>query len=155
MTRQRVPIQEGLFTWPAQSPQLIASRCAGCGIVSFPARGSCPACAGEDTGQELLARRGTLWSWTVQAFRPPSPPYAGPGPDGDFEPFGVGYVELAGQVIVEARLTEADPDRLRIGMDMELALIPFGTDESGAEVLTFAFAPCSGNGGPGHGGPRP
>ena len=49
------------------------------------------------------------------------PPYAG-DPD-EFEPYGVGYVELAGEVRVEGRLTEADPERLRIGMPMELVLI--------------------------------
>ncbi len=42
----------------------------------------------------------------------------------EFEPYGVGYVELPGEVRVEARLTEYDPERLRIGMPMELTLIP-------------------------------
>ena len=39
---------------------------------------------------------------------------------------------------VEARLTEADPDRLRIGMPMELVLIP-APGAGGA--LTYAFRP--------------
>ena len=80
--------------------------------------------------EKRLARRGTLWSWTIQRFRPKSPPYTGPE---EFEPYGVGYVELPGEVRVEARLTEADPDKLRIGMEMELTLLP-GT--------TFAFRPA-------------
>ena len=61
--------------------------------------------------EHLLPRRGRLWAWTTQDFPPPSPPYAGPTGD-DFVPFGVGYVELAGEVKVETRLTEADPDAL-------------------------------------------
>ena len=69
--------------------------------------------------EQLLARRGRLWAWTTQAFPPPSPPYAGPAGK-DFVPFGVGYVELPGEVKVETRLTEADPDVLRTGMEMEL-----------------------------------
>jgi uncharacterized OB-fold protein len=57
-----------------------------------------------------------------------------------FKPYGVGYVELPGEVRVEARLTEADPDRLAIGMPMELVLIPApGGETSG--VVTFAFRP--------------
>ena len=40
---------------------------------------------------------------------------------------------------VEARLTEADPARLRIGMPMELTLIAAPGD-SGA--VTFAFRPA-------------
>ena len=61
--------------------------------------------------ERLLARRGTLWTWTVQRFRPKSPPYAG-RPE-EFEPYGVGYVELPGEVRVEARLTESTPSELR------------------------------------------
>ena len=57
-------------------------------------------------------------------------------------PFGVGYVELPGEVKVEARLTESDPDALEPGMEMELVVVPFRTDDDGNEVVTFAFRPC-------------
>ena len=42
---------------------------------------------------------------------------------------------------VETRLTEADPDVLQTGMEMELVLVPFRTDDDGNEVVTFAFRP--------------
>jgi uncharacterized OB-fold protein len=90
--------------------------------------------------EHLLPRRGRLWAWTSQGFPPPSPPYSGATGDA-FVPFGVGYVELADEVKVEARLTEASPDALRVGMDMELTLVPFRTDDDGNEVVTFAFRP--------------
>jgi uncharacterized OB-fold protein len=131
------PIAEGLFTWPSQTPQLIASRCNNCGTVSFPAQSSCARCLGTDTSEHLLARQGTLWTWTVQGFRPKSPPYAGPV---DFEPFPLGYVELPGEVKVETRLVDVTPAELRIGMPMELAIVPF-EQASGEDVLTFAFRP--------------
>jgi uncharacterized OB-fold protein len=89
--------------------------------------------------EHLLSRRGRLWAWTTQHFPPPSPPYSGPSGKA-FVPFGVGYVELA-DVKVETRLTESDPDRLEIGMEMELVLVPFRTDDDGNEVVTFAFRP--------------
>jgi uncharacterized OB-fold protein len=88
--------------------------------------------------EHLLARRGRLWAWTTQEFPPPSPPYAGPSDDA-FVPFGVGYVELGGEVKVESRLTRADG--LEIGMEMELVLVPFRADADGNEVVTFAFRP--------------
>ena len=88
---------------------------------------------------ELLPRRGTLFTFTVQGFRPKEP-YAGPDA---FEPFGVGYIELSGALLVEARLTENDPDRLRVGAPMELVIVPFGTDEHGEAMLTFAFGPVA------------
>ena len=128
------PIAAGLFTWPAEEPQLIGSRCRDCSVVTFPAQPSCPACTSVAVEERLLGRTGTLYTWTVQGFRP-KPPYAGPE---EFEPYGVGYVELPGEVRVEARLTTADPDRLRIGMLMELVIVPFGGH------LTYAFAPVDG-----------
>jgi len=41
-------------------------------------------------------------------------------------------------VRVEARLTVADPERLRIGMPMELVLLPA---PGGDGALTYAFRP--------------
>jgi uncharacterized protein len=137
----QVPVAERIFTWPSDDPQLIGSRCEACGIVTFPAQDSCPRCASTEMAEHLLARRGRLWAWTTQHFPPPSPPYTGPT-GRDFTPFGVGYVELPDEVKVESRLTEADPDALRAGMDMELVLVPFRTDANGDEVVTFAFRPA-------------
>ena len=79
----------------------------------------------------------------MQGFPPKSPPYAG-RTDAGFEPFGVGYVELPGEVKVETRLTVADPAQLRIGMEMEMVLVPLCTDEAGNDVMTFAFQPVAG-----------
>jgi uncharacterized OB-fold protein len=50
---------------------------------------------------------------------------------------------LPGQIKVEARLTEADPEKLKIGMEMEMLIVPLSTDASGNEVVTFAFAPVA------------
>ena len=136
----QVPVAEGIFTFPSDAPQLIGSRCRACAIVTFPAQDSCPRCASTEMEAHKLARRGRLWAWTTQAFPPPSPPYSGPAGSA-FVPFGVGYVELPGEVRVETRLTESDPDVLEIGMEMELTLVPFRTDDDGNEVVTFAFRP--------------
>ena len=83
-----------------------------------------------------------LWTWTVQGFEP-KPPYRADGP---FEPYGVGYLEVAtqdgsGAVLVESRLTEANPDRLAIGAEMTLTFVPVYHDAAGRPVVTFAFAP--------------
>ena len=139
----RVPVAEGVFTWPSDRPQLIGSRCAACGIVTFPAQDSCPRCAATEMTEHLLARRGRLWAWTTQSFPPPSPPYSG-ATGTAFVPFGVGYIDL-GDVKVEAHLTEADPDRLAHGMEMELDVVPFRTEADGTEIVTFAFRPVAAN----------
>ncbi len=144
---EQVPIEEGLFTWPADEPQLIGSRCRSCGQVYFPSQRSCARCTAQDMEEHLLPRRGQLWTWTIQGFPPKSPPYAGPEvTPKDFTPYGVGYVELPGELRVESRLTTADPGELEIGMPMELVVVPFKTDEQGREVMMFAFRPAKDEG---------
>jgi uncharacterized OB-fold protein len=138
----QVPIADGLFTWPAEEPQLIGSRCTSCAIVTFPTQGSCPRCGSTEMDEQLLSRRGRLWAWTTQNFPPPSPPYSGPSGE-EFAPYAVGYVELPGEVKVEARLTESDPDALQIGMDMELVVVPFRSDDDGNQIMIFAFKPVA------------
>jgi uncharacterized OB-fold protein len=138
-----IPVDEGLFSWP-ERPRLIASTCAACGTTVFPSQPSCPRCTGTQLRTVSLATTGRLWTWTIQAFEP-KPPYTADGP---FEPYGVGYVELAaedgsGAVLVESRLASADPDRLEIGLEMTLVFVPFRRDDTGADVVTFAFEPVS------------
>jgi uncharacterized OB-fold protein len=93
-----------------------------------------------------LPRTGTLWTWTVQAFHPKSPPYRGDDTAESFVPYGVGYVDLEGELLVEARLTENDPERLAVGAEMELVLVPLYRDDDGNDVLTFAFRPVQDDG---------
>jgi uncharacterized OB-fold protein len=128
-----------VFTWPSDEPQLIGGRCTGCGSVTFPVPPSCARCGSTDVAHHLLPRRGTLWTFTTQEFLPKEP-YASGETMETFRPYGVGMVQLGDEVRVEGRLTEADPARLRIGMAVELVVVPFRTDPD-AEVLTYAFAP--------------
>ena len=65
-----------------------------------------------------LARRGTVWAFTIQRFAPKSPPYVPPA-DG-FQPFAVGYVELAEGVKVEAVLDCLSFDELEHEADVSL-----------------------------------
>ena len=128
-----------ISTWPEENPQLIGSQCGACGATVFPKQDHCPRCSAGDMSELLLPRTGTLVAWTTQGF-PPGPPYAGPTGK-DFVPFGVGLVQLDDVIRVEGRLTEGDPEKLQFGMDVELTMIPFTTDDEGNEVVTFAFRP--------------
>jgi len=138
-TPTTAPIADGLFTWPSDEPRLIGGSCRACGAVAFPRPTSCARCTSIDIEERLLAPRGTLWSWTVQRFQPKDP-YIGPEP---FEPYGVGYVDLDGDVLVESRLTTADPEELEIGQPVDLVVVPFTTRDDGTEVVTFAFRPAA------------
>ncbi|MES1986116.1 MAG: OB-fold domain-containing protein [Pseudomonadota bacterium] len=128
----RIAIAEGLFT-DGDAPCLIGGRDRETGRILFP-------CPSDATRFEAvtLPRNGTLWSWTVQRYRPKSPPYAGPEA---FEPFAIGYVELPDAVIVEAPLTGVAFDAIAIGMPMQTVLKPLNSDAHGNTIMTFAFAP--------------
>ena len=118
------PIAPDLLT---NGPTLLGGRERATGRIVFPLP------ADRDRFEAVeLPRDGTIWSWTVQRFRPKSPPYAGPD---DFEPFALGYVELPGAVIVETRFTGFAFDALKVGLPCRLVVEPF------AGRAGYAFAP--------------
>lgn len=129
-----------MTTWPNENPQLIGSRCGDCGAATFPRQQRCPRCSGAEMAELLLPRRGTLVAWTTQGFMP-GPLYAGRETAKTFTPFGVGLVQLDDVIRVEGRLTENDPAKLDFGMEVEVTMVPFTTDDEGNEILTFAFRP--------------
>ena len=131
------PIAPKLIENAADGPRLIAGRRKSDGRLVFPL----PQSAAADGYEPVhLAREGRLWSWTVQRFRPKSPPYSGPE---EFEPYAVGYVELPGELIVESRLQTDDFAALKIGMPLQLVLQPFASSAHGEPVVTYAFRPST------------
>ena len=127
------PVDERLLSLDtAGTPRLYAGRDRESGRLVYP-----PPADDEHYALEPLPREGTLWSWTVQRFRPKTPPYAGPEA---FEPYAVGYVALGDALIVEGRLTGCALDGYRIDMPMMLTTERFERAD-GAICTTFAFAP--------------
>lgn len=138
---KKVPIREGLWTNPlntAETPQLIGSRCKGCGEVYFPkkTRGICLNCQQSGLEDILLSRRGKIYSFTVvMQSRPQPAPYKGP------VPYALAWVELPEGVRFETLLTDCNFDTLHIGMDAELVIKKLYEDEEGNEVLCYKFKP--------------
>ena len=124
------PIAEGLFT-DEQPPRLIGGHNAATGRIVFP----CP--DGNDYQPWPLKRTGTLWSYTIQRFRPKSPPYAGPEA---FRPWALGYIALADETMVETRLVNVAVEDVKIGMEMELVQVPLDPEVADS-VLIHAFQP--------------
>jgi uncharacterized OB-fold protein len=140
------PIAENLFRETDDGVHLIGGRCATCDAVTFPARQTCGNCYGTAIGEELLPRRGTVWTWTTQSFLPKAP-YIGPETDEDFTGFVVGYVDLPGACRVQARLdvpVEQAAELAAIGTEMESVAIPFTTDAAGRSIDIYAFRPVTG-----------
>jgi uncharacterized OB-fold protein len=128
------PIAANLFTAGA-APRLLGGRHRETGRIAFPLP------ADSEVYEPMqLPNRGRLWSYTVQRFAPKTP-YRGAE---KFEPFALGYVELPGTIIVESRLTDIPFDQLRIGLPVELAIVPLYTDTDGTAVMGYVFRPDGG-----------
>ncbi|HUD91635.1 OB-fold domain-containing protein [Sphingobium sp.] len=128
-----VPIADDLIFQDGDGIALLGSRERATNRFCFPAR------TVDDTRYDrvVLPRTGRLWSWTVQRFRPKSPPYAG---SEAFEPYAVGYVELEGALIIEGRLVDVAFDDLAIGMAMRIVPLPFEMLD-GSLRTSFGLAP--------------
>lgn len=131
------PVADNLFRGEGANTRLLAGRAKESGRLRFPFPHGADA---ESYDMVELGTEGTLWSYTVQRFRPKTP-FNGDGDDRDFKPYGVGYVELPGELIVESRIVANDFGALRIGEPMRLTTEAYRTDEGGEAVLTYAFAP--------------
>lgn len=139
-TANAVPVVPGLFDVQDGAPALLGTKCGQCSTSFFPPRARCtnPACDGALTHAVRLSRRGSLYSWSVQAYRPP--PLFGMEP---WAPYAIVLVDLPEGVRVMGMLTGAGVDALRIGMPMELRLEALRVDDDVREVLTWKFAPVS------------
>lgn len=135
--KEKVPVVEGIFTWPSGDPRLIAGRCKSCGAFTFPKIMVCPnpECNDKFSMEEvLLNNTGRLWSWTLQRYKPPAFEMTQP-----FKPFGVGIVEIPEGLRIVGMLTTAEG--LEIDMDVELVVEKLFEDEK-KEYLTFKWKPA-------------
>ena len=101
------PVTDGLFTLTAEGPRLLGSRCASCATVYFPKAISCrnPVCRDKAVSDAQLPSGGTLFSYTIQHYRPP-PLFR----DDDWKPYAIGVVELGEGLQVMGFVTTAQFD---------------------------------------------
>ena len=136
----QIPFAEGFFTWPADDPRLIGSRCLGCDAVFFPRGFRCPdpACPTTEVEDVEFPAVGKLASYTVVRY-PPPPPFVPPDP---FEPFAIAEVEfpngvqVIGPVPVEAGL------EFSLGTKMATEIERYYTDADGTDVIGWKFRPA-------------
>ncbi len=135
MSAQQVPAVEGWFT-AGDEPALIGARGVESGSYFFPkavAVSANPSAPFEEREEVLMSRRGKVWSFTTNHYKPP-PPYVAPEP---FVPYTVVAVELAKERIVVLGLLAdgADPALLRVGQEVELVLGTLYEDDEGEHVV--------------------
>jgi uncharacterized OB-fold protein len=134
--RQRVPAIEGWLRMDGPEPCLIGTRCRKCGATFFPRETAfCrnPACDGGEFDDVELSRRGRLWSFTDNRYKPPAP-YVSPEP---FEPYAIAAVELAAERIVVLGQVVAGVSvaQLKAGMEMELVAGALYSDDANEYVV--------------------
>lgn len=137
-----VPVLEGWFTLSETEPQLIGSRCIGCGTYYFPKqRGFCrnPKCDCDSLEEVGLSRSGKLWSFTTASYQPPKPYVSGE----PFEPFAIAAVELERErmVILGQVASGVGIEKLFVGMAMELVVEPL-FEEEGVRRVTWKWQPA-------------
>ena len=143
---ERIPVAEDLFRWSQGSVELIGSRCKACDTHYFPKRLSCsnPDCKDKELVEVALSRKGRLYSYTVQGYRPPALFKMEP-----WSPYAIGLIDLPEGVRVMGMLTGSALEDIVIDMPMELTVEPLYRDELGRDVMTYKFKPAgSGVGAP-------
>lgn len=137
-------ITEGLFRVDGGRAVLFASRRRSSGAVKFPAERPELFDGDSDIQQDIepieLSTAGTLYTYTTQEFPPPLP-YKGNRDPNVFQPYVVGFVELAEGVLVETLIVDATADELRIGQRLVSTTTTLETAD-GQSLVTFAFRPA-------------
>lgn len=114
---------------------LLGARCRDCGVHAFGPAVFCQACTSSNLGPVELSRQGVLYSYTVVRV----PPAGWPGP----APYVLGQVELREGPQVLAEIIECQHSDLKIGMPLDLALLPVKESEGGPEVVVYKWKPAS------------
>jgi uncharacterized OB-fold protein len=141
-TKTRVPAAAGWYTMDADAPTLLGRRGAETGSYFFPptlAFSRNPAAPTEELEEVALSRRGKVWSWTTNHYKPPEP-YVSPDP---FVPYTVVAVELIEEqmVVLGPLAADVDPADLSAGLEVELGLTTLYEDDD-HEYIVWSWRPA-------------
>lgn len=125
-------------------PTLLGQTCTTCRAVFFPPTSEfCqnPACEGETFDTVPLSRRGTVWSWTTNHYKPPAPAVSAE----PFVPYTVVAVELAAEgLVVLGQLSDTTP-AVAVGDGVELVAETLLVDDLGEQLVwRWALEPKDG-----------
>jgi scaffold protein (connect acetoacetyl-CoA thiolase and HMG-CoA synthase) len=117
-----------------QRYQLIGNHCLKCGTKFFPPRQVCTECHATEFEAYQFSGKGELYSYTTLRQAP-----AG------FEnqaPYSVGMIKLDEGPMVEAQLTDVNPEDLEIGMRLEMVTRKLQEQgEAGLIIYGYKFRP--------------
>lgn len=111
---------------------LVGGCCPTCQRDFYPRLDFCPGCL-QPAQRTILGGSGRIYSFTVIRTRPP---YQLP------EPYAVGYIDLEESGLrVFGLFVPQVPERLQIGMPVEMTVIPLGVDNEGKACRRPVFLP--------------
>lgn len=130
-TAARIPLVNYLVLEP--TPHLVANECTKCGARFFDRRNACAGCFGTEFRSVDIATEGELVSFTIVTFAAPGVPV----------PFVAGIVNCGGTSVRGNIINvAADPEHVKLGMRVRLALTSLGNDDNGVEGIGFGFEPA-------------
>ena len=143
MSKTKTPAIEGWFSMDGYEPALLGTQCKSCKTYFFPKETSfCrnPSCAGSEFEEVPLSRRGKLWSFTNNCYKPPAP-YVAKDP---YETFAVAAVELEKEkmVVLGQVVPEVGVEDLKAGMEMELVIETLFEDYEN-EYMVWKWRPAA------------
>ena len=116
------------FWEAAADGRLLLKACRGCGRAHWYPRVVCPFCHSADLEWRESAGKGTIYTYSV--MRRVEVPYV------------LGYVDLSEGVRIMSQISGCDPEEVTIGMELELAVEPFGESEDGTPLVGYRFRPA-------------
>lgn len=119
-----------------QQAVLLGSQCPSCQHYDYPAGNICSHC-GETTETCSLGREATIYSFTTVRVKPPL----------DLpRPYSVAYLDMANAPLrIFALLLPEQETQFEIGQQVELQLLPMGSNNAGDACLRPVFALPSAN----------
>lgn len=114
---------------------LVANKCTSCAALYFDRRNACGRCGKTEFERAALGTSGKVNAFTIVQRAAPGVP----------TPYVSAVVELDGGGAVKANIVNVDPtpEKVRLGMPVELVTFPAGTDDEGTEAIAFGFAPVT------------
>ena len=136
MSDQPLSIVPFLKVPESGDPYLEGFKCSECEAITLKTRMACAKCGGRDTWKPFkLSNKGTLHTFSIiyRAF---------PGID---VPFISAIADLEGGGVVKTNMNgiEPDPDKITLGMDIEITYgIAPRKDAEGNEYMTYYITPA-------------
>jgi uncharacterized OB-fold protein len=117
-----------------QRYKLVGERCPHCSQAIFPPRDICPDCGLDAKEPKQLSGKGRVYSFTTVTEAPVG--------FEDQAPYTVALIELDEGPLVSAQLTDIDPDKIEIGMPVEMVTRKLRQNgDKGVIIYGYKFRP--------------